>query len=336
MIPMHAKTTNGDVHQLDLQCQQLDLQQTLTSRRRSLLVVLSCAVFLAISSYYGTSARPLHRNLSYDKLESHTSKYQTGGDGDSSRPVMNTFFSLRSRTGEYLPTPKDMQIDPLRQWEQAWQDAGWDTRILTLEDARNHPDFEYYTTILSAIHFREGSYNFMCFVRWLAMATSKQDGFMSDYDTFPLGGMEVDFGYNLPNDGKFTSYQRHVPALLSGTASEWERVAKRVLNVAVEHGNDRFYSDMFALRDLYYEDPSSYIQESRLAAYPYSKKDVVNCDIARKSLGAHLSHSQTKRNARAGLISSGTSRGRHGLLLMDQVQEQCYSESSGTECKRCY
>ena len=36
-------------------------------------------------------------------------------------------------------------------------------------------------------------------------------------------------GKDLPNGGNFTSFEQHVPSLLSGSQKEWERVSKLLL-----------------------------------------------------------------------------------------------------------
>ena len=65
-------------------------------------------------------------------------------------------------------------------------------------------------------------------------------GFMSDYDTLPLQG-SYDIAANvldgsrdeLPNDGKFTVYDWHVPSLMTGSAEEWNRLSAKLLDAAV-------------------------------------------------------------------------------------------------------
>ena len=56
----------------------------------------------------------------------------------------------------------------LEQWKEAWHAAGWDTRVLSFEDARRNPDMEIF---LQALDGRGvDGYNRNCFFRWFAMA----------------------------------------------------------------------------------------------------------------------------------------------------------------------
>ena len=83
---------------------------------------------------------------------------------------------------------------------------------------------------------------------------------MSDYDTFPIGINPAD-GLTLPNGGFFTSYERHVPSLMSGSQVEWDRMAEIVFHIGIRKIQIEKYetfSDMFVL----YE-PSRIIKSSQ-------------------------------------------------------------------------
>ena len=64
---------------------------------------------------------------------------------------------------------------------------------------------------------------------------------MSDYDTVPIGSeLTADkYGVNLPNRGMFTTFQRQVPSLIVGSAKEWDRIAKRLIVVAIKAKDDK-------------------------------------------------------------------------------------------------
>lgn len=68
---------------------------------------------------------------------------------------------------------------------------------------------------------------------------------MSDYDTIPAAFSPPT---QLPNGGVFTGYSRHVPALLSGTAAEWDRIILLMIEAAEKQiGKVDLFSDMLAL-----------------------------------------------------------------------------------------
>jgi len=97
---------------------------------------------------------------------------------------MHTFF-------HEVPTgaSQDTNLKTLDLWREAWSEAGWEPKILTLQDAKRHPRFAHYEKKLYEqvrILHNPVEYNRMCFLRWLAMAAAG-GGFMSDYDVLPLG-----------------------------------------------------------------------------------------------------------------------------------------------------
>lgn len=145
------------------------------------------------------------------------------------RPIMHTFHEHLSSL-----TPSDN----LDAWRSSWNAAGWDTVILTARDAQLHPQFPRLERLLSVVEISE--YNERCFHRWLAMAHAG-GGWMSDTDVLPLNTPP-----QIPNGGRFTLQTGHVPCLLSGTKSEWERVFGLMLDSWDAH--QLGYTDMMLLR----------------------------------------------------------------------------------------
>ena len=161
-------------------------------------------------------------------------------------------------------------------------------------------------------------------MRWLAVAAQQEDGYMSDYDTFPLN-IRVEDGLDLPNSGSFTGYNGHVPSLMSASAPEWDRVAKAVLDKAVHKFEiEKFtrYSDMLALRDSLKED-NAFIPENKVVAYPYTEMGKMNCRDANKALAAHLSHMRTQRARENEMIPKSRGRHEYGLMVVNDWKNQC-------------
>ena len=170
------------------------------------------------------------------------------------KPIMYTFFTPiedgRKQTGM---SPEADEI-LLTLWNNEWSNAGWKTRVLTIDTAKMHPDFEKLNKKLSSLEKAISTYDRFCFLRWLAMAIATQDsagGWMSDYDTFPLHF----FDCKIPNGGRLTVHEHSknggVPSLVSGSPLEWDRLAKELIHNAYLHRDKRFWSDMFALHDIY-------------------------------------------------------------------------------------
>ena len=168
------------------------------------------------------------------------------------RPSMYTFYS-HVETGASVDTDRKL----LELWAEEWTIAGFDAKILTLDDARKHPSFPTYERVLreQTKLYKPLEYNYMCFFRWLAMAAIG-GGYMSDNDVLPMqGSYMLSKHATLPNDGNFTAYQRHVPSMMSGSANEWDRLASTILATAIAQSNghmkidggSRLTSDMMAL-----------------------------------------------------------------------------------------
>lgn len=254
---------------------------------------------------------------------------------EEKRPVMYTFFQMKERRDG------EMDIDGghegmLRAWSKAWDDAGWETAVLTLEDAKKHPDFEKYNAKFMKLSkdsfIYGGGYNYMCLMRWLAMAAQRVSGWMCDYDTFPLHIDPVD-GLNLPFGGKFTVYDRHTPSLMSGKAEEWDRMSvkilERVLDKFHEVGTKKVYSDMYALEDVWHIWQPNYIIQRSVIGYPYVEMDKIDCERTDKKLAFHLSHDGTTNAQKEGLLPA-TIEAHHREIayekLMSDLRKQCSSQ----------
>merc|ERR1712157_601364 len=53
----------------------------------------------------------------------------------TTRPKMHTFFT---------PVSAKPDMELLEVWKKAWADAGWEPVVLTLDDARGHPDYKKF------------------------------------------------------------------------------------------------------------------------------------------------------------------------------------------------
>ena len=110
------------------------------------------------------------------------------------RPVMHTFYE-KTEVG---------QDDVLKLWKEEWSRAGFDTSVLTPDDANNHPFFEEMEERVQRI-FDSSDYQGFCFYRWLAMATVGEwfrkiiilynDDVTSDHDTYPTNIRPLDMAF---------------------------------------------------------------------------------------------------------------------------------------------
>jgi len=198
-------------------------------------------VFLIlIKNSFSKEASHLRRNLSVLQNDSPS-------DSNTQRPKMYTFFTRFSQ---------DIEQELLDSWKKAWYEAGWEPVVLGLEDAKRHPNYRRFIDAFEQADYRVLDFDRLCFLRWLAMGVSG-GGWMSDFDTFPLYSNPLADGLKLPNEGKFTCYSRHVPNLVSGSASEWNRMSDLIF-LSYKLHQDTHWSDMLAFLEIH-EKVNGYI-----------------------------------------------------------------------------
>jgi len=206
------------------------------------------------------------------------------------RPTMYTFYVYAHENSMAINN------ELLEAWNKTWDDAGWKTRILTMEDAYAHDGYVRLKKLISGQSV--STYNKMCFYRWLAMANvvPKNGGWMSDMDTFPLY-INPDVGWVIPNRGKFTCHDGHVPALLSGSKSEWNRMAGLIMDTWNEH--DEKYTDMLVLRSVQMKYGPKEVHvvggmRNFAPGYLYKSVGFADCSMYRKRLAVHFSHASNR------------------------------------------
>lgn len=134
--------------------------------------------------------------------------------------TMHTFFDPVDPTKQRARIDETAALALLEVWRESWEERGWKTRVLTLEDAKRHPNYDLMNQYLDSVPLEgkggTGYYNRLWYLRWLAMQASG-GGWMSDYDTIPLTSPPS------PNEmilmsRRFTVFEKGVPSLLFGTA----------------------------------------------------------------------------------------------------------------------
>jgi len=257
--------------------------------RRKLITSVACALVVACFLDNPKEEDAFLRGLTTEEdinfmLEqaSGNASMTTAEYNDKHKPVMHTFFDPIGDTDF-----NDPMIDA---WRDEWTKAGFQTQVLTLDDAKKHPYFETMKEAVEKV-FKTDTYNQLCFYRYLAMAANG-GGWMSDYDTFPTN-FPMNEGNALPNDGKFTSFQAHVPSLISATADEWAKVASLMVDT-IPRSEQWLKSDMYILYDLKLE--GNHEIEFKLPSYNvhafigYKALGVVDCHMLAVGRATHISH----------------------------------------------
>jgi len=217
------------------------------------LNLLLISIYTLASCITGdTTATALRRRLEPVSENTETETETETETQPKGRPKMHTFFT---------PVSNSPDTSLLDVWKKSWSDAGWEPVVLTLEDARKHPDYRRFIEAFESAEYKLKDYDRMCFLRWLAMAMSG-GGWMSDYDTLPLYARSSIDGHELPNGGRFTCYSRHVPNIVSGSEEEWHRMSQ-LLFFSYKLHPDVFWSDMLALLEVHdYLDGYVYQKDS--------------------------------------------------------------------------
>uniref|UniRef100_A0A7S4WEF5 Uncharacterized protein n=1 Tax=Alexandrium monilatum TaxID=311494 RepID=A0A7S4WEF5_9DINO len=208
------------------------------------------------------------------------------------RGVMHTFFQ---------PLQKNRlanQTKLLQVWEEAWKAVGWETRVLTLADARRHAEFEAFSARVWQVPLGiNPEYDYLCYMRYMAMEAAG-GGWMSDMDVLPVS---MPRGLGLPHAGRFTVYLSCIPSFVSASAAEWRRMRELMVDVgsAKRKTWTKLFSDMHALKELRERAEVPYVPMWLVAdgskfARRMNRSDVV-CTAWADVLAVHMSHNALKK-----------------------------------------
>jgi len=163
-----------------------------------------------------------------------------------------------------------------------------------------------------------------------------EGGWLCDYDTFPLN-IQVEDGFELPNNGKFTSYEAHVPSLLSGSAEEWRLLTQTLMDESERYKGDEILSDMNVLSQLIEKGIIDGSQELVWNGYALSSPDVIVCRQLHNKKAIHFSHGQSHFAVENGLLPKipkgqhAETRGTTSREFLKLWRTQCYSDNSNEQ-----
>ena len=231
------------------------------------------------------------------------------------RPLIYTF---------YYPIPMDVRHTDmseyddatlLKTWEITWHDAGWEPKILSMEDARQHPNFDrLYHTILGK-RFSISIQEEMQYLKYLAMASTYKGGWYADYDVFPLY-MEAE--HKLPNGGNFTMYDGYMSSLLSGTASEWDRIGTGLIEFVGKKlltSNGAIGNSLEAMQQYWPQISETTNQTNEVLRLEPIEK-IKDCKPFKNRRAVHFAFWKIPN-----------SRSREGYLLLQQWRQTCQPEN---------
>ena len=223
-----------------------------------------------------------------------------GESQEKEKPSMYTFFqriNLDHRSTGMSDGDDDQMLEL---WKREWQNAGFNTFVLTIEDAQRHPLFQDFERMLEEVPLNSPTriYNQMCYYRHLAMS-AVGGGYLSDYDVLPVmndATTTVPFPIKITDDSEVVVYSKTlntnggIPCLMSGSASKWERLAFNLLENGLKHPGERIWSDMYAMIDLRY---SSFYQIQDAVIKFGNSNEYLNpsdCEQIQEKVAIHFSH----------------------------------------------
>jgi len=191
----------------------------------------------------------------------------------------------------YIPEFTNRELEIIKHWKQSWKNNGWNPIVLSINTAKKHPKFNWYTSEISKKPFMNMyDYEIACFHRWIAMA-QVGGGVMSDYDCLN-NGLKPDNIQDYIKGGKMTIYEPpFVPCLVSGSKKEYERI----LDLFVSFKTSEYKQELYPHTKIGTAVSDMLI----LANYP---KQVQPCEIVKELLNKdwkqakviHFSHAATK------------------------------------------
>ena len=179
-------------------------------------------------------------------------------------------------------------------WKSIWTEYGWIPKVLTEDDAMNHPDFEHFEQLLNILPSEELR---MPFYRFISISTISTGGWYSDYDTFPLYMGAKDVSY--PNSGRFTIYDGFMPSFMSADFEEWNRITN-TLFTSLEKIEGEKKDIVAALQNLWKNDeqgPSVTNNQIYRVSEVYNGKEDLKCNMYRRRRAIHFKMSISLQQA---------------------------------------
>lgn len=166
------------------------------------------------------------------------------------------------------PRRKSSQNDLINICKKSWELNGWELHILSYDNAKEHPFYHEYSSIIKQLpSVNPESYDYHCYMRWLAMAQIG-GGVMIDYDVVNM---------SLKSDEIFTQqhllsiFQTNVPCVVHGSAAQYLGACKAFcqLQHCISIANNKPHvSDMIMIM-CGFNDSNLYNKISYVVDYPY-------------------------------------------------------------------
>merc|ERR1711920_385307 len=107
-------------------------------------------------------------------------------------------------------------VELISVWSCAWKEAGWGAKILTNDDGKSSPGYEYVMSKMDSFPSTRKKTE-----EYLAMSTIPEGGWFADPVIFPLYAHH--YQKVLPNEGHCTLHEMPWLGLISARQTEWQR-----------------------------------------------------------------------------------------------------------------
>mmetsp|Transcript_33084 Transcript_33084/g.54637 ORF Transcript_33084/g.54637 Transcript_33084/m.54637 type:complete len:149 (-) Transcript_33084:566-1012(-) len=123
--------------------------------RRALLAAASALLVVALGSIFVNTRAISNTEIVRRRRLMGDEETYAGHQSTHHKPIIYTFYhdyNSADNSGTGMSSEADQVL--LKIWQGEWQNAGWIPRILTLEDARQHPHFNTFDGMLNGLPFK--------------------------------------------------------------------------------------------------------------------------------------------------------------------------------------
>ena len=220
---------------------------------------------------------------------------------------------------------KNKELGALALWNESWNRAGWNAQVIGQEDARRSPRYEHYlSSFYDLPTVNRIEYEVSCYMRWVAMSVVAGPGaVMTDYDVLNVAWQPQE----VPE--KLRVLEGIVPAVVIGSAAEFERVAEWFAAFKVPESPEEREAEHFVKKD---GGGQVHLSDMILVQYAVRKLGIIDSNHTAFGFGEvggeyapliHFSHSAVHAHG------GGKSRNELMREALDAVEQRAEAAQRG-------
>jgi len=113
--------------------------------RKNRRTIIGCCIALFCVANWSLSwdDSSVIRDVNESRVARHLASATSRSLGSfEDRPMMYTFFEPIPAEERRTGMNDDQDVALLKAWRESWEEAGWNTKVLTLDDAKRHSHFD--------------------------------------------------------------------------------------------------------------------------------------------------------------------------------------------------